>query len=197
MYTMSPSSTRSVLTSLFALLSSIPSFIDAQSLRPTEDCPILGPAFPSSFDIGSTRAFQEAAASFPQRIEALFEDGIINRTHSSISVDVYSTVTNQSIYSYFHAAPGINHTLSQGVLNDETIQRIGSVSKLVTVYALLVKAGIDILSDPVTKYIPELAGNPKDDPLGLIHFEGVTIEALMSHMGGTGGFSKIERYCYH
>jgi CubicO group peptidase (beta-lactamase class C family) len=164
--------------------------ITAQGLRPTEDCPILGPAFPSSFDIESTRAFQDAVASFPNLIEALFEDGTLNKTHSSISVDVYSTFTNRTIFSYYHAAPGINFTLSQGVLNDDTIQRIGSVTKLVTIYALLVKGGYEILYDPVTKYLPELAGNPHNDPLGHVRFESLTIEALASHMGGTGGFSE-------
>jgi CubicO group peptidase (beta-lactamase class C family) len=123
-------------------------------------------------------------------MEALFEAGVINKTHSSVSVDIFSSVTNRTIYSYYHAAPGLNHTLSQGVLNDDTIQRIGSVSKLFTVYAIIAKAGLGILNDPITKYVPELAGNPKNDPLGRIYFEDVTVEALASQIGGTGGFSK-------
>jgi CubicO group peptidase (beta-lactamase class C family) len=163
----------------------------AQTLLPAEDCPILGPAFPSTFDIESTKAFQNAVNIFPQRIEELFEDGTFNRSSSSISIDVFSTYTNRSIFSYYYAAPALEVALTQGVLNDATIQRIGSVSKLFTVYALIAKGGLGIFQDPVTKYIPELAGNPANDSLNKLHFESLTIEALASHISGTGGVSKL------
>lgn len=166
----------------------------SQGVPPTEDCPILGPAYPSSFDIASTRAFQDAVKSFPQRLDELFEDGTFNRSSSSLSIDVFSAYTNETIFSYYHAAPALNETLNRGVLNDGTIQRIGSVSKLFTVYTLLAKGGMEILQEPVTKYVPELAGNPANDTLNKIHFEGVTLEALASHQSGTGGFSKSTQW---
>lgn len=155
---------------------------------PTDDCPILGPSFPSNFDPSSSTAIRELQSLFPEQIESLFSSGVINRTHVSFSIDVFSTATNSSIYSYHHAAPGLNGTLTAGVLNDGTIYRIGSVSKLYTVYAILAIAGMEVLDHPVTRYLPELAGNSRSDPLERIIWDDVTVGALASHLGGTGGF---------
>ena len=74
------------------------------------------------------------------------------------------------------------------MLNDDTIYRIGSVSKLYTVYAILANAGMGVLDHPVTRYLPELAGNSGSDPLQRISWEDVTVGALASQLGGTRGF---------
>lgn len=73
------------------------------------------------------------------------------------------------------------------MLNDDTLYRIGSVSKLLSVYAILVKAGMEIFDHPVTRYLPELAGNAGSDPLERISWEEVTVGALASQLAGTGG----------
>ena len=163
--------------------------VGSQSI-PTDECPILGPAFPPNFDVSSTSAFRDAAATFPSVIESLFSSGAVNRTHSSFAIDVFSAATNKSLYQYHHAAPALNGTLNAGVLNDQTIFRMGSVSKLYTAYAILAHAGMGVLKDPVTKYLPSLAGNPRDKPLEAIIWEDVTVGALLSHQGGTGGTRK-------
>ena len=157
---------------------------------PTEECPILGPTFPSNFDVSDTSAFRDAASAFPGIVESLFSSGAVNRTHSSFTIDVFSASTNRSIYRYQHAAPALNGTLNAGVLDDGTIFRIGSVAKLYTAYAILAHAGMDVLDQPVTKYLPSLAGNSQSKPLEGIIWEDVTIRALASYQGGTGGYRK-------
>lgn len=98
-------------------------------------------------------------------------------------------MNNESIYSYHHAAPALNGSLTAGVLNDKTIYRIGSVSKLFTVYAILAKAGgLHVFEEPVTKYVPDLAGNVGAGRTEKIVWEDVSVGALASQMGGTGGF---------
>ena len=79
------------------------------------------------------------------------------------------------------------------MLNDGTIYRIGSVSKLYTVYAILANAGMEVLDHRVTRYLPELAGNAGSDPLQRIRWEDVTVGALASQLGGSGGM----RECRH
>lgn len=160
---------------------------------PTAECPLLGPMFPYDFDILKSPSMQNAISSFPKAIESLFTTGAVHRAQTTFSIDVFSTVTNQSIYQYHHAAPGLNGTLSSGRLNDETIFRIGSVSKLFTAYSILASHGsLDILDHPVTKYLPELGGNEGSDPIQKIVYEDVTVGALMAQQGGTGGFRE---YC--
>jgi len=51
---------------------------------------------------------------------------------------------------------------------------------------------MDILDHPVTEYMPELAGNAENYTHGKIIWEDVTIGALASHQGGTGGFGKSQ-----
>lgn len=165
--------------------------LSVANVLPTLECPLLGPVLPHNFDITKTDTFQNAINQFPAVIEQLFESGIINRTNSSFAIDVYSTTTNASIFSYNHDAENLHEYLTAGVLDDGTIMRIGSVSKLFTVYAILVKAGgTAILEEPVTRYLPELAGNQGSDPMERIIWEDITIGALASQQGGVGGFGK-------
>jgi CubicO group peptidase (beta-lactamase class C family) len=155
------------------------------SAVPTEDCPNLGPAFVHNFDIKKTKAFQAAEVVFPEVIETLFSRGAISKNTSTFSIDVFSTGTNESVYSYHHIASDNNATLPAGRVDDESIYRIGSVSKLYTAYAILAAAGIKVLDRPVTDCVPELLGSTRPHT---IDWEEVTIGALMSQQGGVGGF---------
>ncbi|RFN48822.1 beta-lactamase-like protein [Fusarium flagelliforme] len=154
---------------------------------PTKECPILGPVTPSSFNLSTFEAIKNATAAFPSIIESLFENNILNETHTSFAINVFSTATNESLYSYYHAAEALNDTLSTGKLDDVTAFRVGSVSKLFTAYALLVKEGFDVWDKPVTEILPELAGNNKSEPLERVIWEDVTVGALLSQQGGSGG----------
>lgn len=157
------------------------------STSPTENCPNLGPAFVHDFDLKKTKAFQTAEAAFPDVLETLFSAGAISKNTTTFSIDVFSTTTNESVYSYHHIAPENNATLPAGRVDDESIYRIGSVSKLYTAYAILAAAGIKVMDRPVTDYIPELLGGSSPNT---IDWEEVTIGALMSQQGGIGGMRK-------
>lgn len=161
---------------------------------PTQECPIFGPTFPANFNPAETDAFKKASSTFPKQIEALFSSGKLNKTHSAFAVDVFSTVTNNTVYSYYHGGSALKGALTKGEVNDGTMYRIGSVSKLFTIYAILAKAGINILSEPLTKYLPELSGSTKKDT---IQWDDVTVGALASHQAGSGGFRKSFPFSQH
>jgi CubicO group peptidase (beta-lactamase class C family) len=84
-------------------------------------------------------------------------------------------------------------------VDELTIGRAGSVTKLFTVYALLVMAGIGVFDKPVTDYLPELRRAPASSSsssssvnkggklLDRIRWEEITIGALTSHQAGSGG----------
>ncbi|KAF5009443.1 hypothetical protein FDECE_4325 [Fusarium decemcellulare] len=163
---------------------------------PTEECPILGPVFPSNFDLSKTKAIRDAKKSFPTVIESLFSSEVLNHTQTSFAIDVFSTATNESLYSYYHAGEGLHGTLTTGDLDDGTIFRIGSVSKIFTVYSILAKHGLDIFNHPVTNYVPELAGNSDSDPLDKIKWEDVTVGALAAQQAGSGGVPLESVTCY-
>ncbi|KAJ4983004.1 hypothetical protein SVAN01_11499 [Stagonosporopsis vannaccii] len=163
----------------------------AQQWNPTDACPLLGPALYKDFDLGNSSAFKNATDVFPSVIEAVFNSGAVNSSTVSFVIDVYSTYTNSSLYTYTHkaSAPAVNESFP-AELNDETIFRIGSVSKLYTVYAILAHAQtLDVFDRPVTDFLPELAGNSAGNASdALIVWEEVTIGALASHQAGVGTF---------
>ncbi|KAJ5244024.1 hypothetical protein N7489_004120 [Penicillium chrysogenum] len=172
-----------------ALLGSILGFAVSSTARiiATDEVPLLGPSFLSNFDPSNSTAISHAKSEFPGLIDNLFSTGALNRTDLAFHIDVFSASTNKSIYSYSHVGENSKKSVTSGELNDKTISRLGSVTKLFTVYAIIAKAGIEVFSDPVTKYLPELAGNPANDPLESIRWEDITVGALASQQAGSGG----------
>ncbi|KFA77434.1 hypothetical protein S40288_03087 [Stachybotrys chartarum IBT 40288] len=157
-------------------------------VQATDEAPLLGPSFIANFDPTNSTAIEEAKAAFPVAINELFALGVLNKTDLIFSVDVFSAATNQSIYNYRHIGEGQEAALTTGELDDDTIGRIGSVSKLITTYAILAHAGIGIFNDPITNHIPELrACNQSRNILTHVRWEDVTVGALASHQAGSGG----------
>lgn len=149
--------------------------------------PLLGPSFLSNFNPADSHAIGNATEVFSDKIDALFESQALNSTDLVFAIDIFSAATNTSIFQYHHVGEGQEVTLSAGTLNDQTISRTGSVTKLFTVYALLAKAGIDVFSHPVTEYIPELVSNISESYTEHIRWEDITVGALASHQAGSGG----------
>ncbi|KAF5023271.1 hypothetical protein F66182_4652, partial [Fusarium sp. NRRL 66182] len=162
----------------------------------TQDCPVLGPVTPLGFDLADSKTIQDAKSKFPSIIESLFSSEVLSRAHTSFAIDVFSTATNQSLYKYYHQGEGLDGTLTAGKLDDGTIFRIGSVSKLYTVYAILANAGYDVFHQVVTDYVPELAGNSRDESLDRIIWEDITVGALASQQAGSGGVPLESVLCY-
>ncbi|KAF7557384.1 hypothetical protein G7Z17_g713 [Cylindrodendrum hubeiense] len=173
---------KSLFTPLLALVVGT-----AGSIIASNDVPLIGPSFSSNFDPSDSKALSAAKAGFPDLIKSLFSAGALNQTDLVFTVDVFSAATNTSIYSYSHVGEGQNGTLTADVLNDNTISRLGSVTKLFTVYAILAQAGLEVFNHPVTRYLPELAGNHGDDSWDKVNWDDVTIGALASHQAGSGG----------
>ncbi|KAF6816184.1 beta-lactamase [Colletotrichum plurivorum] len=171
-------------TSFLGLLAS--AAVAAATIAPTDEVPLLGPSFLSNFDPTDSEHLKNATESFPDVIEALFETEVLNKTDLVFAVDVFSAATNKSLYNYYHVGEVGKAGLTTGELNDGTIGRAGSVSKLFTAYAIIATAGIEVLSHPVTKYIPELLSNETEDVFGRIQWDEITVGALASHQAGAG-----------
>ncbi|KAJ5391966.1 hypothetical protein N7509_007456 [Penicillium cosmopolitanum] len=152
--------------------------------------PLIGPSFISNFDPSSSRAIENAKKVFPSLLDNLFESGKLDRKDLAFTIDVYSAATNDTIFSYSHVGEKSKETLTSGELNDHTISRTGSVTKLFTVYAIIAKAGMGVFSDPVTKYLPELANNSSSgNPLDSVRWEDITVGALAAQQAGSGGIA--------
>ncbi|KAJ9421015.1 beta-lactamase/transpeptidase-like protein [Fusarium oxysporum] len=96
-----------------------------------------------------------------------------------------------TLFSYHHSAPTLQkHGHGVQVVNDTTVYRIGSISKLLTAYVYLLEVGDVLFNQPVTRYVPELADisarprNKSASALQYVDWDAITIGSLASHMAG-------------
>jgi CubicO group peptidase (beta-lactamase class C family) len=62
------------------------------------------------------------------------------------------------------------------IVDGDSVYRIASTSKLITVFLLLLRAGESIFNDKVIEYLPELKGEA--------HWDDITIGSLAGYLGG-------------
>ncbi|KAK7420246.1 hypothetical protein QQX98_002901 [Neonectria punicea] len=141
-------------------------------------CPLLGPVFPPvRVGLNNSVVIKDAVA----QLGDLMDEVVKNGTSTTFYVQAFSGT--DTLLSYGYSPPSTADSLTSGTLDENTVFRIGSVSKLLTVYTLLAEIGMESLSDPITKWIPELA-NVAEHPGQRTHWDEVTIGQLASHMSG-------------
>lgn len=167
-----------------------------------QQCPILGPGFPSPRNLSSSTVIKSASSNFTSLIESVISTaqspyGPFDSNTTTFSLEVFSTSDDSPLYQYHHTASGLAYS-GTGVRNvdSNTIYRIGSVTKLLTVYSFLISAGDAYFQDPVTKYVPELLAaanaNPSfTNPVSNVAWKDITLGQLASQMAGIGRDSKL------
>lgn len=159
------------------------------------NCPPLGPVFPkpSSQTFLSSPAIQAAVANLTATFTARDADNSTGAYSTSYSIEVWSAsdAPGTTIFSWHHTAPNLTTASfnASGVrkVDQNTVYRLGSLTKIFTIYTWLVQDGDTRWNEPITKYIPELAAvadRAKDDPVGNVDWGEVTIGALASQMAG-------------
>lgn len=117
---------------------------------------------------------------------------------TSFTVQVFSTHDERPILEHYHTATSArNNTVGVNTVDENTVFRIGSTSKLWTVLLLLIETGDSSFHDPIFKYIPELrdvvrlgkGNNSYIDSVDHVQWEDVTVGEIVSHMAG------LERAC--
>ncbi|KAF9697184.1 hypothetical protein EKO04_004972 [Ascochyta lentis] len=140
-------------------------------------CPILGPVFPAPKELHLSTTFQDTLGRIHSDIEKVLVSG--NSTHGSLntndtySIQIFSTTSGKPLLDYHRRGPAI---LGNRTVDGNSVYRIASVSKLLTVYLLLLEAGEKVFNDKVTKYLPELEGAAS--------WDDITIGSLAGYLGG-------------
>lgn len=113
--------------------------------------------------------------------------GAFDGDTTSFSIEFYSVHDSQLLLEHHHTAPSLVQKAGADVVGPDSIYRIASITKAVTVYTFLAVAGDGRFNDPITRYVPELrdAARKLDaalHPIDHIAWEDVTICGLASHM---------------
>ncbi|EFW15059.1 predicted protein [Coccidioides posadasii str. Silveira] len=148
------------------------------------DCALLGPAFPRPTDLPSSQSFKDDLDRLSRKLAEALESSTINGAESSFSLNIFTVEDEAPIWEYHHVASQFNGTLPAEGLDGDTIYRIASITKLLTVYVLLIESGFEVLDEKITKYIPELAAVPKGVETDTVQWNDITLGALATHLAG-------------
>jgi CubicO group peptidase (beta-lactamase class C family) len=146
----------------------------------------LGPVFPAPLNLGKTNALTSAAHMIAANLSAAIAAAQGGMDANSFAVRAISVSEAEPLFEFYHTARSISSVGAQKV-NADTVFRIGSISKLFTVYTLLLRGGFDVFEDQVTKYIPELrraANSPNFDPVQDVNWNDITVGALARQLSG-------------
>ncbi|KAJ4251027.1 hypothetical protein NW762_011677 [Fusarium torreyae] len=152
----------------------------AFALVDAKACPPLGAVFPAPQAPGESKLVQKAAAalktSLDKQITSLFN-------YSGLAISAKSIHEDDSLFTYYYTPP--NPGEGSDKIDEDTVFRIASGSKLITVLAALVSDKIDMEAS-VLKYLPELNKTAGDDDIFSLQWEDITVGSLASHLSGVG-----------
>ncbi|EON62896.1 hypothetical protein W97_02121 [Coniosporium apollinis CBS 100218] len=172
-------------------------FVVVMTQGPTEAPRVLlGPVFQAPRGLDTNIGFLSASSQLSRHLEDVLSSGAspfgsFTRDATSVSISMVSAAQESPLFEFQYTSSLLNVTANgTRKVSGDSIFRIGSISKLLTVYALLLKSGLVHWERPVTDYIPELrhnTGQPRDkDGINRVQWEEVTVGSLASHMSGIG-----------
>lgn len=164
------------------------------------NCPPLGPVFEKPTAFTTSPAIQAAIANLTATLTWWDQQNssAIRANTTSYSIEVFSTSDqNPLIFSWHHtaaslaaAAANTNSSSSSSGVHEaglDAVYRLGSLTKIFTVYTWLAQDGDAKWNEPITKYVPELAAaaaRAGDDPVANVAWDEVTIGALAGQLSG-------------
>lgn len=161
----------------------------------TQPCPLYGQNYPAPTSLATSNHVEAAAKSaLEQILKARNETtvyGPLDTDTTAFSLDFYSLDDDDSLFSHHYTPDQLLSQRTAGVeeVDSDTVYRVGSVSKLWTVYLFLLAAGDQSWNDPITNFIPELqeiALTQEPDSTSNVDWESITVGALASHLAGIG-----------
>jgi CubicO group peptidase (beta-lactamase class C family) len=157
----------------------------ALTLVDAKVCPPLGAVFPAPQAPGESPLVQKAAAALKAGLDARIASQFNN---SGLSIGVKSIHEEDPLFTYYFTPP--NPGEGSDKIDEDTVFRIASGSKLFTALAARVNDKIDLQAS-VLKYLPELNKTAGDDDILSLKWEDITVGSLASHLSGVGVDSKF------
>jgi hypothetical protein len=116
-------------------------------------CPFLGPDLPAATNLANSSSVQNATSILKTRIADGITSGLLSPNQTSFSVEIFSSDSSTPLFEYHYASPILSISNGTKTVDSNSIYRIGSISKLFTVYTFLIEAGDTYFHEPITKYV--------------------------------------------
>ena len=175
----------------------LPLTIFAATTAAVSVCLPLGPVYPVPTAPSRSQALKTAFQDLENTIAQSLQNngssyGQLDPNTTSFIMEVYSVHEVKPLFEHSFSAPELANA-EEGVqaVSESTIFRLGSMSKLLSVYNFLIHAGDDSWNQPITRYIPELAdaatqtaGTLQSSTIVNVDWDTVTVGSLASQMAG-------------
>ncbi|KAL7805769.1 beta-lactamase/transpeptidase-like protein [Trichoderma gracile] len=142
-------------------------------------CPPLGQVLPPPTAPNDDQSLQKASEKLAGTLESQFTS---NLKSSGLSIIVKSLHEDLPLFTYHYTPPNLSGIGTKNI-NEQTIFRVGSLSKLFPALAALQINKIR-MDDSVLEYIPELENAVLTGSVESIAWDEVTIDSLMTHLSG-------------
>lgn len=147
------------------------------SVASAKPCPPLGPVLPAPMAPSKHEAMPKAVKG----LAAGLDEQTAAFNTSGISIAAKSLHEDKQLFSY-HFTPPVTSGIGTKKIDENTIYRVGSVSKMMAALAALQNKDIDMEAS-VLEYIPELR-NATGNQVYATPWEDVTVRALANHLSG-------------
>ena len=164
-------------------------------------CPLLGPVFPPLTHLNKSLEFSAAVKNFSTELEQPVKglgdsrlSSVIDPNVTSFTLQIFNAKDQSPLFEFYHTSPAVQD-YKEGVksIDENTVFRIGSGSKLITVLLLLIQKGDSVFNEPVANYIPEIRDTvaelhanttKQDNAVDFLRWGEVTVGELCSHLAG-------------
>lgn len=160
------------------------------------NCPLLGPDYPPPQNLKSDQNFQASLINLTQQLDNAVSSqkstwGPLLPDANFFSAGAFDLASSNLLFHYDWNAPNVPLAPgSKPKTDSDTIYRIGSISKVFTIYTQLVERGTSFWIEPVIKYVPEFAqataNQSLSNPILYPEWQDITIGELASQLAGIG-----------
>ncbi|KAI8623634.1 putative secreted beta-lactamase [Xylariaceae sp. FL1651] len=147
-------------------------------------CPLQGQQFPAPTGLPSEALFHNATKSIEHIIRGNLTLAPYNDT--TFSLGMFSTTHDELIYQFHHTDAAVA-TSGNGTneVDADSIYRIASITKILTIYQWLIKDGDRRFNDPISDFIPQLTQfEKKQDYYPAPSWSEITVNDLAMYLAG-------------
>lgn len=177
---------------LCLLLFLLPHIVFSTNIPPSPGyCPPLRSIFPAPEQLPRYLGFSSVCNKLTAALNEYVES--VNQSLAALSLQIFDANHASPLFSFSSTSHSIDTTLGVAEVDEDTVFRMASVSKLWTVLLILIEKGLAPFSDPITKYIPELRpeairmsrnATEIEDKIDFISWDEVTVGELASQLTG-------------
>ncbi|KAI0509467.1 putative secreted beta-lactamase [Xylaria bambusicola] len=147
-------------------------------------CPLKGPQFPAPTGLGSEALFRNATGMIERSIRASLGKMPYNKT--TFSVGMFSTTDDELLYEFHHTDPAVATSgIGANEVDADSIYRIASITKILTVYQWLIADGDRKFNSPISDFIPQLLEYQEHhDHYPGARWDEITVNDLAMYLAG-------------